>query len=183
MKNLIEKVISEVKKEGEEEAAKALKGSKYILMAKVSTRRERDRDDRAGKVVSRGNGLFNKPEAAQRDGNRARYEEPVSRNGLLAACDIAREMLAKAYAYRQEKRMRDMMEEGLPRHGEQALRVVRQARRGPHGRHRGARKAPDQQRQSRGHQQHDQVPAPRRLPRRRVLLPQDLRREQALLAG
>ena len=92
-------------------AAKALKGSKYILMAKESTRRERDRDARAGKVVARGNGLFNKPEAKARGGNRERYEGLIAQNELLAACDIVKEMLSKAYSYRQEKRMRGMMED------------------------------------------------------------------------
>ena len=119
VKNLNEKVISEVRKdeqrrlreEGDEEAAKALKGSKYILMAKESTRRGKDRDARAGKVVSRGNELFNKPEVTQRGGNRERYEELIAQNELLAACDIVKEMVANAYSYRQEKRMRDMMEE------------------------------------------------------------------------
>lgn len=118
-KNLNEKVISEVRKdeqrrlrdEGDEEAAKALKGSKYILMAKASTRREKDRGAREGKVVSKGNELFNKPEVTQRGGNRARYEELISQNELLAACDIVKEMVSKAYSYRQEKRMRDMMGE------------------------------------------------------------------------
>ena len=119
VKNFNEKVISEVRKDeqrrladvGEKEAAKALKGSKYILETKAETRRERDRDARAGKVVSRGSELFNKPEATQRGGNRARYEELIAQNELLAACDIVKEMLAKAYSYRQEKRMRDCMEE------------------------------------------------------------------------
>ncbi|MGO5288817.1 transposase [Pseudoscardovia suis] len=46
----------------------------------------------------------------RKGGARKRYEEPVSRNELLAACDIVKEMLARAYAYRQEKRMRDAME-------------------------------------------------------------------------
>lgn len=119
VKNFNEKVISEVRKdeqrrlksEGLEEEAKALKGSKYILMAKSSTRLGKDRDARTGKVVSRGNELFNKPEVTQRGGNRARYEELISQNELLAACDIVKEMLSRAYSYRQEKRMRDMMQE------------------------------------------------------------------------
>lgn len=119
VKNLNEKVISEVRKdeqrrlreEGDEEAANALKGSKYILMAKASTRRDKDRDARAGRVVSRGNELFNKPEVTARGGNRERYEGLIAQNELLSACDIVKEMLAKAYSYRQEKRMRACMEE------------------------------------------------------------------------
>lgn len=119
VKNFNEKVISEVRKDeqrrlrddGLEDEAKALKGSKYILMARASTRLRKDRDARAGKVVSRGNELFNKAEATQRGGNRRRYESLIAQNELLAACDIVKEMLAKAYAYRQPKRMRRMMEE------------------------------------------------------------------------
>ena len=119
VKNFNEKVISEVRKdeqrrlrsEGLDDEAKALKRTKYILMTSAPTRLRKDRDARAGKVVSRGNELFNKPEVAQRGGNRARYEELVSQNELLAACDIVKEALSRAYSYRQEKRMRDAMEE------------------------------------------------------------------------
>ena len=119
VKNFNEKVISAVRKdeqarlreEGDEEAARALKGSKYILMTNASTRLGKDRDARAGKVVARGNALFGKGEARQRGGNRRRYEELVGRNELLAACDIVKELLSKAYGYRQEKRMRDAMEQ------------------------------------------------------------------------
>lgn len=118
VKNFNEKVISEVRKdeqrrlreEGDEDAAKSLKGSKYILMTRADTRLGKDRDARAGKVVSRGNELFGKDEARQRGGNRERYEDLIAQNELLSTCDIVKEALAKAYAYRQEKRMRDCME-------------------------------------------------------------------------
>lgn len=119
VKNLNEKVISEVRKdeqrrlrdEGLEDEARALKRTKYILMTSASTRRDKDRDARAGKVVSRGNELFNKPEVTARGGNRERYEELIGQNELLSACDIVKEMLAKAYSYKQEKRMRACVEE------------------------------------------------------------------------
>lgn len=118
VKNLNEKVISEVRKdeqrrlreEGLEDEARALKRTKYILMTTASTRRDKDRDARAGKVVSRGNELFNKDEVTQRGGNRERYEELVARNKLLSVCDIVKEMLSKAYSYKQPKRMRRAME-------------------------------------------------------------------------
>lgn len=119
VKNFNEKVISEVRKdeqgrlraEGLEEEAKALKGSKYILMTKASTRLGKDRDARAGKVLSKGGDLFDKREVRQAGGNRERYKGLIERNELLAACDIVKEMLSKAYGYRQEKRMRDAVEE------------------------------------------------------------------------
>ena len=118
IKNFNEKVISEVRKdeqarlraEGDGEAARSLKHSRYILMSGKETRKRKDRDAREGKVVSRGSALFGKEEATQKGGARERYRELISQNELLAACDIVKEMLARAYGYRQEKRMRDAME-------------------------------------------------------------------------
>ena len=83
VKNFNEKVISEVRKDeqkrlvdaGEKEAAKALKGSKYILMTKASTRYDADRDAGNGRIISKGNELFGKSEVKQRGGNCARYQE------------------------------------------------------------------------------------------------------------
>ena len=48
--------------EGCEEEARALKGSKRILMTKASARERKEADARAGKVVSRGNKLFGRVE-------------------------------------------------------------------------------------------------------------------------
>ncbi len=117
IKNSSEKIVSEVRKdeqtrlreEGDGEAARSLKHSKYILMSGENTRKRKDRDARAGKVVSKGSRLFGKEEAVQKGGARERYRELISQNELLAACDIVKEMLTRAYGYRQEKRMRDAM--------------------------------------------------------------------------
>ena len=119
VKNFNGKVISEVRKdeqrrlkdEGRDEEAKALKGSKYILMTRASTRKQKERDARAGRVVSRGNELFGKPEARQKPGAEARYRELVGENELLATCDIVKEMASKAYGYRSEGWMRKEMQE------------------------------------------------------------------------
>lgn len=119
VKNLNEKVISAVRKdeqrrlveEGDEEAARSLKGSKYILMTKSETRATKDGDARAGKVISRGDELSDKEEVTQRGGCRERYKKLIKENELLATCDLVKEMLAKAYTYKQPKRMRDLMEE------------------------------------------------------------------------
>lgn len=148
-------------------------------MALVSGRRSGAPD--TGSSFS-GNEFFNKPEVTQRGGIRRRYEELLSQNELLATCDIVKEMLFRVYFYRQEKGMSDRRR-GLPRNRERELRVVCAPRAEPHGRNRRPRQAPDLVRQSRGNEQHDQVSQEGRvrLPRRRVLLPQDLRFEQALL--
>ena len=62
IKNFNEKVICKVRKdeqarlkdEGDADAARALKHSTYILMSCADTSKRKDRDARAGKVVSRG---------------------------------------------------------------------------------------------------------------------------------
>ena len=118
VKNFNEKVICKVRKdeqarlkeESNAEAVRALKHSTYILMSGADTRKRKERDARAGKVVSRGSALFGKQEVLQKGGARERYKELISQNELLAACDIVGEMLSRAYGYRQEKRMRDAME-------------------------------------------------------------------------
>ncbi|RRF99798.1 MAG: hypothetical protein DUD39_02550 [Coriobacteriaceae bacterium] len=78
VKNFNEKVICKVRKdeqarlkeEGDVEAARALKHSKYILKSSADTRERKERDARAGKVVSRGSALFGKQEVVQRGGAR-----------------------------------------------------------------------------------------------------------------
>ncbi|QUC03031.1 transposase [Atopobium sp. oral taxon 416] len=80
-------------------------------MSGKDTRKRKERDARAGKVVLRGSALFGNEEALQTGGARKRYEELISQNELPFACDIADEMLSRAYGYRQEKRMRDAMEQ------------------------------------------------------------------------
>ncbi len=81
------------------------------LMTKETTRRDHDRDARAGKVTSRGNGPFGKPETKANGGQGARHKAPIRRNEPLSACDIVREMLDKAYRHSHTACMRDMTEE------------------------------------------------------------------------
>ncbi|RRF98664.1 MAG: hypothetical protein DUD39_08495 [Coriobacteriaceae bacterium] len=69
-----------------------------MLKSCADTRKRKERDARAGKVVLRGSALFGKQEALQRGGARKRYEELISQSELLSACDIVDEMLAQAYS-------------------------------------------------------------------------------------
>ena len=106
IKNFNEKVICKVRKdkqarlkeEGDAEAARSLKRSTYILMSCAGTRKRKERDARADKVVSRGSALFGKQEVLQKGGARERCEELISQNELPFACDIVDEMLAQAYS-------------------------------------------------------------------------------------
>ena len=167
IKNFNEKVICKVRKdkqarlkdEGDADASRALKHSTYILMSGADTSKRKDQDARAGKVVLRGSALFGKQEATHKGASRQRYKDLIAQNELLAACDIVGEMLSRAYGYRQQKRMRDAMEqivEVCRGTGGRHFARVRQARRVAHGRHRGARQAPDHLRQGGRHQPDDQ---------------------------
>ena len=112
-----DKAISEARKDGQrrlrdeggEEGARGLKSSKHILMSSPSTRRAKDRAARAGKAVTKGSGLSGRTETPARGGSCQRCRDLLERNGLLATCGIVKDMLAKAYACRQPKRMRSMM--------------------------------------------------------------------------
>jgi transposase len=118
MKNFNEKVICKVRKDkqarlkegGDAEAARALKHSTYILKSCADTRKRKERDTHAGKVVSRGSALFGKQEALQKGGARKRYKELISQNELPFACDIVDEMLTQAYSCTDADAIRAAME-------------------------------------------------------------------------
>jgi transposase len=117
VKNFNEKVICKVKRTSRQglrtkatSRPRALKHSTYILMSCADTRKRKERDARASKVVSRGSALFGKEEATQRGGSRQRYKDLISQNELLAVCDIVDEMLAQAYSCTDADAMRAAME-------------------------------------------------------------------------
>ena len=105
VKNLNEKVISEIRKdefkrlvkEGKVDEAKELKGSKYILTSSVDTLAEKDRRAAEGHVIRPANDLFNLQEVVQKGGKMDRYHELLNQNELFFACDVIKEKLKKAY--------------------------------------------------------------------------------------
>ncbi|MEE8792626.1 MAG: ISL3 family transposase [Erysipelotrichaceae bacterium] len=113
VKNFNDKVVSEVRKdeqkrliaEGNTEAAALLKGSKYILMTTAETRRQKEKDAEAEKVISRGAELFKKPETVQKPGIEERYQKLLEENSLLLTMDLVKEMVNKAYQARTERGM------------------------------------------------------------------------------
>ena len=92
--------------EGDTEAAKTLKGSKYILMSNHDTLLQKDRDARHGKVLSNAGVLFNRQEKVQQGGNRKRYKEIISQNELLFTADLVKEKLKFAYEADTELKMK-----------------------------------------------------------------------------
>ena len=114
VKNLNDKVISAVRKDiqaelreaGDEEGARALKGSRWLLTAKRSTLDRWEEGAEAGETVVRGCEVFGREEVRRRAGARARYEELVASNELLLACDVVKARLEAAYAMDDPDKMR-----------------------------------------------------------------------------
>ena len=105
VKNFNDKVVSEIRKdeyrrlieEGETEAAKQLKGSKYILTSKRATLQKKDKEALEGKVISKGSELFGTESYVRSKGYEARYDELLRQNRLLFTADLIKEKLDKAY--------------------------------------------------------------------------------------
>jgi len=111
IKNFNDKVISEVRKEeqkrliesGQEEAAKALKKSKYILCANRETLAAWDTE--AGQTIVEEGGLFKRNKVVRKGGNLARYEALLKENKLLFTVDLVKEKLAAAFKLTDEYEM------------------------------------------------------------------------------
>lgn len=105
VKNFNEKVVSEVRKdeyrrlmsEGEIEAARLLKGSKYILSSNRSTLQKKDIEAMEGKVISKGSDLFGTADYTRSEGYEARYDELIKQNHLLFTADLIKNKLKAAY--------------------------------------------------------------------------------------
>ncbi len=113
VKNFNEKMVSEIRKdeqrrliaEGNIEAARALKGSKYILTSNRSTLQSKDEEARSGKVAGKGSQLFHKPDYVRKEGQEARYDEILRQNKLLFTCDLIKEKLQHAYTLEDATKM------------------------------------------------------------------------------
>lgn len=105
VKNFNEKVVDEVRKdeekrlreEGNIDAAKRLKRTKYILTSSRETLKTKDEEARENKVISKGSALFNIPEVTRKEGYEEKYNELIEENKLLFTIDIVKELLSEAY--------------------------------------------------------------------------------------
>lgn len=113
VKNFNDKVVSAVRKDeqkrlienGNEEAARSLKKTRYILTAKRSTLQKKDQEAAEGKVIKPGSTLFNMPEVKRKGGNVEKYKALLKENALLFSLDLVKEQLSSAYAEHDETRM------------------------------------------------------------------------------
>ena len=115
IKNFNDKVVSEVrrdeqrrlKEEGNDEAAAALKGSRYILMSKRSTLQRKDDEAADGKLVHKGSSLFSTHDIQRHGGNVARYNKLIQENKLLFTVDLVKDMLDQAFQKTTDAEMAD----------------------------------------------------------------------------
>lgn len=106
VKNFNDKVVSEVRKdeqrrlseEGNVEAAKALKKTRYILMSSRKTLQSKDADAREGRQIHKGSGLFKTESIIRKEGYEERYNALLRENQLLFTIDLVKEKLALAYS-------------------------------------------------------------------------------------
>jgi transposase len=113
VKNFNDKVISEVRKdeqrrlikEGDFEAARALKKTRYILMSSRDTLQKKDIDAAEHKVISKGSSLFGTDDYVRKGGLEAKYDALLERNKLLFTLDLIKEKLSLAYTRKDESLM------------------------------------------------------------------------------
>lgn len=118
-KNFNEKVVNKVrideekrlKEEGNEEGAKSLKKSRYILVSKRETLRQKDKEYEEGKIISKGSQLFNTPSITRKGGQEELYNRLIKENKLILTIDIVKAKLSYAYSCNTEEEMRKEIQE------------------------------------------------------------------------
>ena len=115
VKNFNDKVVSEVRKdeqrrlyeEGNIDAAKALKKTRYILMSNRSTLQKKDEEAESERVIHKGSPLFKTEDIKRKSGYEAKYDELLKENKLLFTLDLIKEKLSTAYSLTDEAKMAD----------------------------------------------------------------------------
>ena len=115
IKNFNDKVVSEVRKdeqkrlieEGDVDAARSLKRTRYILTSKRSTLQKKDEEAASERVIHKGSPLFKTEDIKRKGGNEAKYDSLLQENKLLFTLDLIKEKLSDAYAMTDEAKMAD----------------------------------------------------------------------------
>ena len=113
VKNFNDKVVSEVRKdeqrrlimEGDVDAARSLKKTRYILMSSRKTLQRKDKDATEQKIVSKGSSLFGTENYIRKGGLEERYDDLLNQNKLLFTLDLIKEKLTLAYSRKDEAKM------------------------------------------------------------------------------
>jgi len=94
-----------LRKEGDTDAANALRKTKYILISKRSTLQKKDNEALSGHVIYKGSGLFKTEDIIRKGGNEEKYDALLKENKLIFTLDIIKEQLSAAYAMTDEIEM------------------------------------------------------------------------------
>ena len=113
VKNFNDKVVSEVRKdeqrrlyeEGNTEAARALKKTRYILMSNRSTLQKKYEDAASERIIHKGSHLFKTEDIKRKAGYEAKYDALLQENKTLFTLDLIKEKLSAAYALTDEPKM------------------------------------------------------------------------------
>ena len=101
------KNYGELLEEGNVEAARALKKTRYILMSNRSTLQKKDEDAASERVIHKGSPLFKTEDIKRKGGNEAKYDALLQENKLLFTLDLVKEKLSAAYDMTDEAIMAD----------------------------------------------------------------------------
>lgn len=112
-KNLNEKVINEIRKDeqkrlienGDKEAARRLKRSKYILCSSQETLLKKDQEVKENKILSKGSSLFNKQEITRKGNYYDRHNQLIQENEIFLIIELIKVALEGAYATNNEDEM------------------------------------------------------------------------------
>lgn len=110
VKNFNDKVVSEVRKdeqrrlieEGNVEAARSLKKTRYILMSSKSTLKKKDEDAKQKRIVHKGSSLFKTENIVRKTGYVECYNKLLEENKFLFTLDLIKEKLTLAYSRNDE---------------------------------------------------------------------------------
>ena len=117
IKNFNEKVVAEVRKdeqrrltrEGNIEAAKALKKTRYILLSKRETLQKKDQAAINGKIIVHEGNLFPRSEKLAMGNKEQKYDDLIRENELLFKLDLIKQALDEAYRSRDEIEMTELI--------------------------------------------------------------------------
>ena len=111
-KYLNDKVINEIRKEeqkrlienGDKEAAKRLKRSKYVLCSSEDTLKRKDKEVEDGKLLSKGSELFNKQEKKRNGNYYDRHQKLIQDNEIFLIIELIKVALDEASLQTMKKK-------------------------------------------------------------------------------
>jgi len=113
VKNFNDKVVGEIRKdeqrrlvaEGNIQAAKSLKRTRYILTSSRKTLKRKDAEAKQSHIIHKGSSLFKTEDIIRKEGYEECYDSLLQENRLLFTVDLIKEKLTLAYSRQDEPEM------------------------------------------------------------------------------